>query len=538
MTLQDYLKLKNGSDVRGVALDGVENEPITLTTEAAKNIAKAFCVWLISRTGKTKVKIAVGYDSRLSAQKLCRAVVKGITSTGHDAVVTGLSTTPSMFALLQDDTWEEEPCHGSIVITASHLPFNRNGLKFFFKEGGVESEDITEILTLAADFRFAEVQTKGKVIEKSYMNEYALSLVEKVRKDTADEFPLAGKHIIVDAGNGTGGFFAEKVLKPLGANTKGSQFLEPDGRFLGHIPNPENEAAMKSICDAVKDTGAELGVIFDTDADRAAIVDQNGNAINRNALIALISAVLLEEKQGGMIVTDSVTSEGLTKFIEQKGGIHRRYKRGYKNVINEAKEMSRKGHYVPLAIETSGHAALKENYYLDDGAYLVVKLLIALSNASKRGKSLQDYIADLEVPAEEAEIRLSFHADCDFKGEGAAILKDFETYLSSYEYANATEDNYEGVRAEYDDAHGAGLALLRMSLHDPILPINVESRKAGGTLKILKNLYRFLEKYPCLDLKPLKKAIEKARKVLLCNLKTASKENKLDFLTQFDGFYV
>ena len=331
MTLQDYLKLKNGTDVRGVALDGVKNEPITLTSEVVKSIAKAFCVWLISRTGKTKLRIAVGYDSRLSSQKLCRAVVKGITSTGHDAIVTGLSTTPSMFALLQDETWEKEPCHGSIMITASHLPFNRNGLKFFSKDGGAESEDVTEILTIASDFRFAEVKQKGNVIEKSYLDVYARSLVEKVRLETKDEFPLAGKHVIVDAGNGAGGFFAEKVLKQLGANTKGSQFLEPDGNFPNHVPNPENKEAMASICDAVIDSKAELGIIFDTDVDRAAMVDKNGNPINRNALIALISAILLEEKQGGMIVTDSVTSEGLTKFIEQKGGMHRRYKRGYKN---------------------------------------------------------------------------------------------------------------------------------------------------------------------------------------------------------------
>ena len=535
MTLQDYLKLKNGTDVRGVVLEGVKNEPVTLTTEAAKNIAKAFCVWLISRTGKTKVKIAVGYDSRLSSQKLCRAVVKGITSTGHDVVLTGLSTTPSMFMLLTEDNAE---CQGSIMITASHLPFNRNGLKFFSKDGGVENEDITEILTIAADFRFADVCFKGTITEKPYLDDYALSLVEKVRKETGDEFPLTGKRIILDAGNGAGGFFAEKVLKPLGANTKGSQFLEPDGRFPNHVPNPENKEAMQSICDAVKESKADLGIIFDTDADRAAVVDQDGNAINRNQLIALISAILLEEKQGGMIVTDSVTSEGLTKFIEQKGGIHRRYKRGYKNVINEAQEMSRKGHYVPLAIETSGHAALKENYYLDDGAYLVVKLLIALAKASKKGKLLQDYIADLEIPQEEAEVRLSFLPDCDFKAEGFKILKDFENRLLNCTYAKASEDNFEGVRAEYDDMHGAGWALLRMSLHDPILPINAESRKAGGTLKILKDLYYFFKEYSCLDLTPLKKAIEKARKSLLGNLKSAAEENQLDFLTQFDGFYV
>ena len=128
MTLQDYLKLRNGTDVRGVACDGIEGEEITLTEEIAETIAKAFCVWLISRTGKTKVCVAVGHDSRITSPALCEAVVKGITETGHDAIVTSLSSTPSMFMLLKDEKRQAENyCHGSIMITASHLPFNRNG---------------------------------------------------------------------------------------------------------------------------------------------------------------------------------------------------------------------------------------------------------------------------------------------------------------------------------------------------------------------------------------------------------------------------
>ena len=94
---------------------------------------------------------------------------------------------------------------------------------------------------------------------------------------------------------------------------------------------------MDSICDAVRREKADLGIIFDTDVDRAAIVDAEGNAINRNDLIALISSVILEEHPASVIVTDSITSAGLKTFIEDHlGGIHHRFQRGYKNVINEA----------------------------------------------------------------------------------------------------------------------------------------------------------------------------------------------------------
>ena len=511
MTLENYLDLRNGSDVRGVACEGIVGESVTLTAEAVENIAKAFCVWLITHTGKTQVTIAVGHDSRITAPALCEAVVKGITSTGHNAVVTGLSTTPSMFALLKDEKQMDELyCHGSIMITASHLPFNRNGLKFFSQDGGLEGSDVKEILQLAATYRFAETTQIGETITLSYLDTYAANLVAKVRFATGEDTPLAGKKIIVDAGNGAGGFFAEKVLAPLGANTDGSQFLEPDGNFPNHIPNPENAAAMQSLCEAVKATGADLGIIFDTDVDRAGAVDSSGEEINRNRLIALISAILLSEKTG-TIVTDSVTSEGLTKFITAKGGKHLRFKRGYKNVINEAIRLNAQGEYTPLAMETSGHAALMENYFLDDGAYLITRLLIAMAKEAKKGNSLSDLIADLEMPAEAVELRVKFAPDCDFKTLGSQLIKDFENYAANLYYAKPANDNYEGLRLLYDELHGNGWALIRQSLHDPVLPINVESNVVDGVVKIVKDLYYFLKKYDFLCLVPFEDYIQNWR---------------------------
>ncbi len=528
MTLQDYLKLRNGTDIRGVAVEGVENEPVTLTEEVASNIAKAFCVWLISSTGKTKLTVAVGYDSRISSPTLCNAAVEGILSTGHDVVVTGLSTTPSMFAYLKDPN-VGTPCDGSIMITASHLPFNRNGMKFFSKNGGLEGEDVKAILSLAPDYRFSE-GIVGEKKEYSYLPAYAAALVESVRKATGENKPLVGKKIIVDAGNGAGGFFANDVLLPLGADIAGSQFLEPDGYFPNHIPNPENAEAMRSVCEAVVREKADFGIIFDTDVDRAGAVDKDGKEINRNRLIALISAILLQEKSG-TIVTDSVTSEGLTKFIEERGGRHHRFKRGYKNVINEAVRLNKQGEYTPLAIETSGHAAMMENHFLDDGAYLITRLLIALANCAKEGEDLSSLIADLEMPEEEKEIRLRFAPNCDFRLVGPRILKAFAEYAQTAYYIDPAKENYEGCRVSYDEKHGNGWALLRMSLHDPILPINVESNEKHGAFKIVKDLYYFLRKYVGdLDITPLENAVEELRAKLFAEVEQAKKENQLSFI--------
>ncbi len=526
MDVDAYLKLRNGTDVRGVACEGVEGEGVTLTSEVVGNIAKAFCVWLISTTGKTRLQIAVGYDSRITSLGIADAVTEAVLSTGHDVVLTGLSTTPSMFMRLQDK--EATHCDGSIMITASHLPFNRNGMKFFSSQGGLESEDVKTILSLAPAYRFAE-GVVGKKTEEPYLDRYAAALVERVRKGTGEATPLAGKKILVDAGNGAGGFFADKVLVPLGADTTGSQFLEPDGRFLNHIPNPEDKEAMRSVCNAVKAAGADFGIIFDTDVDRAGAVDKNGEQIHRNRLIALISAILLREK-AGTIVTDSVTSDGLAKFIAKRGGRHHRFKRGYKNVINEARRLNEAGEYTPLAIETSGHAALQENYFLDDGAYLITRLLIALANAAKEGKELTELIADLEMPAEAREIRLRFADGCDFVAEGKKILQAFERFAKTLPYAEVAPDNYEGCRVSFHEGHGDGWALLRMSLHDPILPINVESNVAQGDFVILKELYYFLRNYPALNVTPLKTAIDDYRKERMQATRQAKEQGQLDFL--------
>ncbi|MGN0818587.1 MAG: phosphomannomutase/phosphoglucomutase, partial [Candidatus Coproplasma sp.] len=369
MNTVEFLKLKSGTDVRGIAV-ATEGSPITLTDEAVYATVCAFLKFLSAKTGVKSPKIAVGNDVRISTERILKEVKRAAADSGCDLVYTGLCSTPSMFMLLKDKDWD---CDASVMITASHLPYDRNGLKFFTPEGGLEGSEIKEILSAAAQGEMLEATCKGKYFERSYLDKYCESLVENVRKACGENKPLKGKKIIVDAGNGAGGFFADKVLLPLGADVSGSQFLQPDGTFPNHIPNPEDRGAIASLSEAVLREKADLGVIFDTDVDRAGAVDCDGKEINRNRLIALMAAILLDGK-GGTIVTDSVTSDGLTEFIESRGGKHVRFKRGYKNVIDEALRRESEGENCPLAMETSGHAAFKENYFLDDGAYLVTKI--------------------------------------------------------------------------------------------------------------------------------------------------------------------
>ena len=500
-----FSKFKSGSDIRGTASDGVEGQPIDLTNENVDKMAKGFAVWITEKTGKTasSLTVTLGHDSRISAERLNNCVAKALSELGIKVLTVGLCSTPSMFMSTID---EKISADGAVMLTASHHPFNKNGLKFFTKDGGLEGSDITKILALAEKNQFSPASAKGTISSVNFMDTYSEILVNKVRTATGEKQPLKGLKIVVDAGNGAGGFYVEKVLKPLGADTEGSQFLDPDGNFPNHVPNPENPAAMKAVCDCVIRNKADFGIIFDTDVDRAGAVFASGEEINRNRLIALISAILLRETKGATIVTDSITSDGLSEFIEKKGGVHHRFKRGYKNVINEAIRLNKEGQYCPLAIETSGHAALKENYFLDDGAYLVTRLLIELSSLSKQGKKLEDLIHDLKMPLEEAEIRLGF-ALSDFASYGKMVLGDLKELCKESEKFRLAPVNHEGMRVSLSEKDGNGWFLIRMSLHDPIMPINIESNTKGGVMMIAKTLYSFLKSYEGLNLTNLEKFI-------------------------------
>ncbi|MGN0804251.1 MAG: phosphomannomutase/phosphoglucomutase [Candidatus Coproplasma sp.] len=504
MEKKSYLHLKSGTDVRGVAI-AVDGRDLDLTPDSLCDITNAFVKWLSEKTGKSQLKIAVGYDCRLSSEPIFNEVTSAMLSCGCEVVGCGLSSTPSMFMLLQKSDYG---CDASVMITASHLPYYMNGLKFFTPCGGLDGKDVENILLLAERGEKLESQNSGRLTTTSFMDEYSNILVETVREATGNRAPLFGHIIIADASNGVGGFFVKKVLQPLGAITTGSINLYPDGRFPAHAPNPEAPEAMKALQNAVLYSKAELGVIFDTDVDRAGVVDGDGTPINRDSLIALVSADLLKERPC-TIVTDSVTSDGLTEFIENHGGKHIRFKRGYKNVINEAKRRNEEGEYCPLAIETSGHASYMDNYFLDDGAYLICKVLIAFSRQIQAKSKLSDIIKDLKLPEEECEIRIKFNdRSKNFKLEGERVINEVLHFAKIENVATPSPVNYEGLRLNFGQGVGDGWTLVRMSVHDPVMPVNFASNVKGGVKLMAKYLYAMVAKYPFLDLSALKKFIE------------------------------
>ena len=302
MLNEEYKIFKSGTDIRGVGSEGVPGEEVNLTDEIVARMAAGFLLWAEDKVGKRCVEMtmAVGRDCRISGERIAKVVIDTFVSAGVKVYDCGMVSTPSMFM-----TTVDFGCDAAVQITASHHPFNRNGLKFFTRDGGLDHGDIIALLEYAQEGEAPAPSDKGTVEKVDYMERYCAHLRDIIKRGVnAEDYehPLKGFHIVVDAGNGAGGFYAGRVLEPLGADTTGSVFLEPDGMFPNHVPNPENEDAMRSICGAVLSAKADLGVIFDTDVDRGGAVDSSGHEINRNRLIALSAILATDGKKGKTVV--------------------------------------------------------------------------------------------------------------------------------------------------------------------------------------------------------------------------------------------
>ncbi|MDY2959845.1 MAG: phosphomannomutase/phosphoglucomutase [Hornefia sp.] len=508
MANYDYSRLQNGSDIRGVALEGVLGETVTIDEETTTRIAKGFLYWLSLETGKkpSEIRISLGRDSRLSGKTLLDNFAKALVQYGVTVLDAELASTPAMF---MSTVFSEYTADGAVMITASHLPWNRNGFKFFTGKGGLDKGDITDILTFAESSQILARllhSERGSLRKIPLLDTYSAHLRKIIVKETGSEKPLTGMKICVDAGNGAGGFYAGKVLAPLGADISSSQFLEPDGSFPNHQPNPENKEAMKYITETVIREKCDLGIIFDTDVDRSSAVDEHGNEIARNEIVAMAAALIADKYPGTTVVTDSVTGDELNHFLKEDLGLsHLRFKRGYRNVINKAIELNEQGIPSHLAIETSGHAAYKDNFFLDDGAFLATRIVIKSAQLFKDGLGISSVLEKLSAPEESIEARIPItsrdFAPCAEKAL-AKVRELAGTHIDGIRLA-LVQPNYEGIRLAYSGKYN-GWLLIRKSLHDPILPINIESKEKGGSKAIKKILCRVLSQVEGIDATPLK----------------------------------
>ena len=509
--------------MRGVADAAADlSGRVALAPESVYWIGAGFRSWL----GSDK-PVAVGRDPRLTSEAIAESFVEG--SRGVDA---GAATTPAMLETLLGDG---AAC-GSVMVTASHLPPEYNGLKFFSKAlgRGLNKREVKEVMAAAEaaveagarpDTSYAAPNAKdawraaagfgGRKEAAGFMDPYVAKLRRTII-DVAgggDAKPLAGFKICVNAGNGAGGFFATEVLEPLGADVSSSVHLEPDGTFPAHPANPEDKAHVAATAEAVASSGADVGVMLDTDVDRCGLIDgarSPPEPVHQNRLVALCAAVALE-RDAGVIVTDPVTSGGMRDFIEARGGVHDRYKMGYRNVIDRAADT--KPEPALLAIETSGHSAWKDNAFVDDGCYTAAKLLGRLARfrreEARPDAGLLDVLGDgLAEPAESIKVKMKVASLAAVPAAEEALCGALRSAAGAVDAWAVEPVNHDGLRCSI----GNDWIIARASLHEPLVSVQLESDVPGGTAAICKTLLDFMGDCEAagVDVAPLRDVAAKA----------------------------
>lgn len=272
----DIRTLQDGNRIVGIS----SGDDANLGRIEAGRIGGSFAWWLAQKVQKNNwdLNICVGYDPRLSSMGLREGIMTGFQMFGAKHFDAGLAVAPAMQMSTTMPFYEFD---GAVMITGGSLPGDKNGFRFFTAEGELSEEDIAKVLGYAAKYVFVGewYETENTNLMDMYAAHLRRALSEKLNEHGGN---LKDVHIIVDASNGSCGFFAEKVLKPLGTDISGSLFLEPDGSFPNHEPNPENEKALQAICKAVVDNKASLGIRFNSDGSEIAVVDSSGKVVPRN----------------------------------------------------------------------------------------------------------------------------------------------------------------------------------------------------------------------------------------------------------------
>lgn len=426
-----------------------------LTAETAELIGKAFASYLLKSINKKQAKVSVGRDARLHSKIIQDNLINGLNNSGLDVIDLGVCPTPlqyySLFRLSVD---------GGVMITGSHNPPEFNGFKLSVGRETLFGDNIQAIKKII-DIKDFE-SGSGKVENYPIIDDYVNFLKDKFQS-------LSGLKVVIDAGNGTGGLVAPRIMRLLGSDVV-ELYCEPDGMFPNHHPDPVVEKNIADLITKVKETKAHVGIGYDGDADRIGAVDEEGEIIWGDRLMIIFSRDILKEHTGAKIIGEVKCSQLLYDDIASHGGTPIMWKTGHSLI----KEKLKKEHAM-LAGEMSGHMFFADRYFgYDDAIYASLRLLEILKKSGEP-YSTKALLKDTPHMVSTPEIRVDCPDEIKFK----IVEKAKEAFQ---EYPSVAID---GIRIKFDD----GWALIRASNTQPVLVLRFEANDENR----LKEIRGFVE---------------------------------------------
>ena len=409
-----------------------------LTDETVYDVARAIGTFY---RANSIGRATLGRDARESSPRFRDIFIRGLTETGCDVIDIGMVPTPVLyFSLFHLDV------DAGVMITGSHNPADNNGFKVCLGKSTIFGEQISQIKRFAVDKEFAT--GGGRSSTQDVVTAYQAYIDNNIER--------GGRRlkVVVDAGNGMGGFIGAPLYRSLGCEVV-ELFCEPDSSFPNHHPDPTVVENMQHAIAAVKEHSADLAIAFDGDADRIGVVDETGRIIWGDQLMVLFARSILKQRPGATFIAEVKCSQTLFEDISRNGGNPIMWRVGHSLIKAKMKETG-----AAMAGEMSGHLFFADRYFgYDDGIYAGARLLEILSKTSAPLSSL---LADLPRMVSTPEIRV----DCP-DDEKFAVVK---TLTSDFNRTHEVID-IDGARILFD--HGWGL--VRASNTQPVIVMRFEA---------------------------------------------------------------
>lgn len=446
-------------DIRGRA----SGPDALLTEEVARLVGRAFATYLASKGVNSAV---VGHDNRATSEQLQAALMAGLRESGCHALDLGLVATPVVYwhAVNNGDV-------AGVMVTGSHLPGDQNGFKLCIGARTLYGDAIQALRSIIDAGEFAE-GAGALMVQGDSHAEYVDDLVKRVPQGRS-------LRVVVDAGNGIGGLFGPRLLERWGHTVVECLYCQPDATYPNHHPNPQESENMRDLSAKVRETGADVGIAFDGDADRMGAVDENGTMIAADRLLALLARDMLKRHSGAAVVADVLSSQVLFDAVEAAGGKAFMAASGHSLVKEAMRE-----HGALLGGEMSGHIFLAEDYFgFDDGFLAAGRLLQVIAES---GDSLS--VLDETLPRLYSTPEYRPHCPDEDK---AAVINAVADRLRD----RGRVETVDGVRIRFE----RGWGLLRASNTEPVLSLRFEGETEADALEYRDLFASALKDFPQVD---------------------------------------